>query len=137
MTDVVNAVLSTLPQGGELWLECRDVAGTTPRDRPEFREYARSYRAARLYVVHPDSGDERWVGEWFSLPAANLRRHCGRHPELPATIRVDTLDASERDTLFEDANIVFCVGYMTTEEEWLWCEESDSGGAADRGDSGS
>jgi len=125
MTSVINTVLSSLSPDTELWLQCKDVSESPPRDLPKVREAAKNYRTGRLCARYPEAGDERWIGEWFSLPVSNLRHHLGRHPEMPTEVRIDTLSEEERETVFDDVNIVFQVGYLTTEEEWLWCDPAE------------
>lgn len=103
----------------DLYLHCRPISETVPKDIPQLMEIQEEYWSAKLIVVNENTKDT--ISAWFSIPYTNIQQVFSKNPHGSTLININSLDTEDKTVLFANTKPVFNIsGDIDTQTaRWL------------------
>lgn len=105
-----------------LYLHCRPISETIPKDIPQLIEIQEQYWSAQLIVVNEETTDT--ISAWFSIPNTNIQQTLAKNPHGPTVININNLDTKDKKTLFRDTKPVFNISDEINTQTVRWLQNN-------------
>lgn len=105
---------------GNIWIKCKPITESAPRDIPEFKEITDSYWTGMIIIRTKNTTDK--ITRWFSIPYKNIRKCIGRHINGPFIIKYKDMDPKSKDSLLKDSNPVLRISNKSINGVYNWIE---------------
>lgn len=122
MSDLLDILESiNADHNGRIWVICKPITESAPRDLPEIKKLADEYWTAKIVVRNGDTYNN--ITEWFSVPYDNIRKSLKNHINGPCIINYENMDNNTKKELLEDSKPVFSLETDSNSKVFRWMDE--------------